>query len=103
MRAKSDRSRLRAYRSHQPPDRVEDYLEVAVVFLLERFQLPGELRIGSEHSAQSDKGSDDLYVDANGALALENPGQHSYSLLSERVCSIATASPPFSSSRRRQF
>jgi len=92
---------LRACRSHQPPDRVEDYLEVPVIFLLERFQLPGELRIGSEHPAQSDEGSDDLYVDANGALALENPGQHSYSLLSERVCSIAATSPPFSRTLRR--
>ena len=103
MRAEPNRSRLRPCRSHQPPDRVEDSPEVAVVFLFERFQLPGELRIGSEHPAQSDEGSDDLYVDAYCALALENPGQHSYSLLSERVSSIATASPPFSSSRRRQF
>jgi hypothetical protein len=92
---------LRPYRSHQPPDRVEDYLEVAVVFLLERFQLPGELRIGSEHPAQSHEGSDDLYVDAYSALALENPGQHSYPLLSEGVGSIATTSPPFSNTRRR--
>jgi hypothetical protein len=101
VRAKPNRSRLRACRGHQPPERVEDYLEVAVVFLLERFQLPGELRIGSEHPAQSHEGSDDLYVDAYSALALENPGQHRYPLLSERVGSIASASPPFSSPRRR--
>jgi len=92
---------LRAYRGHQPPERVEDYLEVAVVFLLERFQLPGKLRIGSEHPAQPHEGSDDLYVDAYSALALENAGQHGYSLLSERVGSITTSSPPFSNTRRR--
>jgi hypothetical protein len=61
-------------RSHQPPDCVEDHLEVAVIFLLERFQFPGELSIGGEHPAQSHEGSDDLYADAYGALALENPG-----------------------------
>jgi hypothetical protein len=103
LRAKPNRSRLQACRRHQPPDRVEDYLEVAVVSLLERFQLPSELRIGCEHPAQSHEGPDDLYVDAYSALALENPGQHCYSLLSERVGSITTASPPFSKTRRRWF
>jgi hypothetical protein len=72
---------------------------MAVVFPLERFQLPGEFRIGREHPAQPHEGSDDLYADAYSALALENPGQHRYSLLSERVGAIAAASAPFSPCR----
>jgi hypothetical protein len=41
LRAKPNWSSLQACRSHEPPERVEDDLEVAVVFVLERFQLPG--------------------------------------------------------------
>ena len=57
---KPDSPPLGLRRGHEFPDGVEDHLELRVVFLFQGLQLTGQVRMGSQNPAQTDKGSHDL-------------------------------------------
>ncbi len=70
--AKADSSSVGFWWCHELADGVEDDLELGVVFLLKRIELPGEVSMGVEHPAQPDEGTHELDVDLDGALAAKN-------------------------------
>src|SRR5919197_6059733 len=81
----SDLAFLGLRRRHELADRLQNDLKLRVVFLFQRRKLPGELFVGSEHSTQTDEGSHDLDIDADGALAPNDTGEHRHGLLRKNI------------------
>jgi len=69
---KTDSSAFRRRWRHEFPDRVEDTLKLGVVFPFQSSELARQLFVGSEHSAQADKGPHDFDIDLDGALATQD-------------------------------
>ena len=77
-----------------PADRVEDDLELGVVFFLERIELTGEVGVRREHLPQADEGAHDFNVDLDGAPAVENAREDGYALLGEDIRGGAPEAAP---------
>ena len=69
-------------------DRVEDDLELLVVFgvfAFQRFDLLGEQAVGIHQAAELDEGAHDGDVHLHGAGGAEDAGEHGHALLGEGV------------------
>ena len=72
-------------RCHQLADRVENRLELGIVPLLQRVELPGEAGVGGQHPAEADERPHDLHIDLHRPAALEHAGEHGDALFGERI------------------
>src|SRR5947208_11737811 len=78
-------------RKHQLANGVEDDLELGVIFVFQRRELPGEFCVREEHLAQTDKCAHDGDVDLHGTRTPQDAGEHGDALLSEGVGSVTAA------------
>ena len=84
----------RLRRRHQLPDRVEDDLELLVMFTqlpFDFFQLAGKFLVRCQYLAQLHKRPHDGDVDFDRTVTVENAGKHRHALLGEGVGQSAAA------------
>jgi len=72
-------------RDHQLANGIESNPELVVVFLFEETELPHQVGIGSQHPTMSDKRPHDRDICLHSRLAIQNSGEHGYSLFCEYV------------------
>jgi hypothetical protein len=77
------------------PIRLEHHLELSVVLLLQRVELPREVGVGLQHLPQAHERAHDLDVYENSTPTAEHAREHGDTLLSENVRAVATPAPPF--------
>jgi hypothetical protein len=81
-------------RFHQLTNRVEDHLELCVVFPLESVQLAREIRVGCKELSQLYESAHDEHVDLHSAFTREHGRQHCDTLFREDQGRISTPSTP---------
>jgi len=69
----------------------EDFGELLVIFLFQRFDLSGQVAVGVHESAQLDERAHDSDVDFHSAPGAQGTRQHGNALLGKRVRAVACA------------
>lgn len=70
-------------RSHQFANRIEDNLELTVVFLFQLTHLACKLGVGNQHPTQLNEGTHDLNGCLNSPLAVKDVGRRDYAVFCE--------------------
>ena len=68
-------------------------LESGVVTLFHLVNFATQIVVGGEHGADLEEGAHDRDIDVNGAIAVENAGEHSDTVFGEKAREIAIATP----------
>ena len=75
----------RGRRCHELVNNLKDKLELVIVFFLHLFKLLGQIFIGIDNLAQTDKGPDNLYAGPDGYFTIKNTGHHDGAVLREGI------------------
>lgn len=91
--SESDPALWGLWRFHQGPDCVEYPAELGVIPSFKSIHFAGQFLVGYEHPPHPDKRPHyrDIYL--NRARAIENPGEHSDTLLGENVGKVSASTP----------
>jgi len=88
---KADQLSLRLRRRHQLSNRIEYYLKLAIVLLLQFLQLPRHFSVGSKHLSQANERAHNLDARSHRAFAVEHVRCHDRTMFRESIRQIASA------------